>query len=159
MRKRKWDSYSSGEELFGLPITHYPELERTQEEIVMLDKLYRWATWGGWVVGEAVSACLPSRCMPATFIPPVSCPCLPSLTHPACLPCLFLPCPLDSLPFSTLCPPCSLYVSVITTIRGYGDFLWVDVVEKIDAMATQVRRWLPVGVVGLGGAVAGMAAG
>jgi hypothetical protein len=50
-------------------------------------------------------------------------------------------------------------VSVITTIRGYGDFLWVDVVEKIDAMATQVRRWLPVGVVGLGGAVAGMAAG
>jgi hypothetical protein len=41
VRKRKWDSYSSGEELFGLPITQYPELERTQEEIVMLDKLYR----------------------------------------------------------------------------------------------------------------------
>jgi hypothetical protein len=31
-------------------------------------------------------------------------------------------------------------VSVITTIRGYGDFLWVDVVEKIDAMASQVRQ-------------------
>lgn len=42
VRKRKWDSYSSGEELFGLPVTQYPELERTQEEIVMLDKLYRW---------------------------------------------------------------------------------------------------------------------
>ena len=41
VRKRKWDSYSSGEELFGLPVTQYPELERTQEEIVMLDKLYR----------------------------------------------------------------------------------------------------------------------
>lgn len=26
----------------------------------------------------------------------------------------------------------SLYVTVITTIRGYGDFLWVDVVEKVD---------------------------
>jgi hypothetical protein len=27
---------------------------------------------------------------------------------------------------------------VITTIRGWGDYLWVDVVEKIDAMGTQV---------------------
>ena len=41
MRQRKWDSYRSGEELFGLPVTQYPELERTQEEINMLDKLYR----------------------------------------------------------------------------------------------------------------------
>jgi dynein heavy chain len=40
-RKRKWEAYSSGEELFGLPVTQYPELYRTQEEIVMLDKLYR----------------------------------------------------------------------------------------------------------------------
>lgn len=32
----------------------------------------------------------------------------------------------------------SLYVSVITTIRGYGDYLWVDVVERVDAMGSQV---------------------
>ncbi|PSC73956.1 flagellar outer dynein arm heavy chain gamma [Micractinium conductrix] len=75
VRRRKWDSYSSGEELFGLPVTQYPELERTEEEIVMLDKLY------------------------------------------------------------------SLYVAVITTIRGWGDLLWVDVVEKIDAMSTQVNEF------------------
>ena len=37
---------------------------------------------------------------------------------------------------------CSLYVSVITTIRGYGDYLWVDVVEKIDAMGSQVTPWM-----------------
>lgn len=41
VRKRKWDSYRSGEELFGLPVTQYPELERTEEEVTMLDKLYR----------------------------------------------------------------------------------------------------------------------
>lgn len=35
-------------------------------------------------------------------------------------------------------PPRSLYVLVITTIRGWGDYLWVDVVEKIDAMGSQV---------------------
>lgn len=40
VRKRKWDSFCSGEELFGLPVTQYPELERTEEEIAMLDKLY-----------------------------------------------------------------------------------------------------------------------
>ena len=34
--------------------------------------------------------------------------------------------------------PRSLYVSVITTIRSYGDYLWVDVVERVDAMASQV---------------------
>jgi len=45
VRKRKWDSYRSGEELFGLPVTQYPELERTEEDITMLDKLYRWG-WG-----------------------------------------------------------------------------------------------------------------
>ncbi|KAL4452763.1 hypothetical protein ABPG75_008425, partial [Micractinium tetrahymenae] len=75
VRKRKWDSFSSGEELFGLPVTQYPELERTEEEITMLDKLY------------------------------------------------------------------SLYVSVITTIRGWGDYLWVDVVENIDAMGSQANEF------------------
>ena len=38
-------------------------------------------------------------------------------------------------------PPCSLYVAVITTIRGYGDVLWVDVVERVDAMGSQVVGW------------------
>ena len=41
VRKRKWVGYSDGEELFGLPVTQFPELERTEEEITMLDKLYR----------------------------------------------------------------------------------------------------------------------
>lgn len=40
MRKRKWENYSSGEELFGLPVTLYPELEQTEKEIQMLDRLY-----------------------------------------------------------------------------------------------------------------------
>ena len=40
VRKRKWDSLSSGEELFGLQTTPYPELEQTEKEIAMLDRLY-----------------------------------------------------------------------------------------------------------------------
>lgn len=40
VRKRKWENYSSGEELFGLPVTLYPELEQTEKEIQMLDRLY-----------------------------------------------------------------------------------------------------------------------
>ena len=32
----------------------------------------------------------------------------------------------------------SLYVTVITTIKGYGDYFWVDVVEKVDEMGEQV---------------------
>jgi hypothetical protein len=40
VRKRKWESYSSGEELFGLKVTPYPELEQTEKEINMLDRLY-----------------------------------------------------------------------------------------------------------------------
>ncbi len=34
---------------------------------------------------------------------------------------------------------CRLYVNVITTIKGYGEFLWVDVVEQIDSMTEQVN--------------------
>ncbi|PNH08753.1 Dynein gamma chain, flagellar outer arm [Tetrabaena socialis] len=75
VRKRKWENYSSGEELFGLPVTQYPELEQTEREIQMLDRLY------------------------------------------------------------------SLYVNVITTIKGYGDYFWVDVVEKIDEMGEQVLQY------------------
>ena len=40
VRKRKWVSYVSGEELFGLPITQYDGLEKTEKEITMLDRLY-----------------------------------------------------------------------------------------------------------------------
>jgi hypothetical protein len=40
VRKRKWENYSSGEELFGLPVTPYPELEASEKEIQMLDRLY-----------------------------------------------------------------------------------------------------------------------
>lgn len=32
-----------------------------------------------------------------------------------------------------------LYVAVIGTIRGYGDYFWVDVVEQMDAMLEQVN--------------------
>ena len=39
-RQRKWDSYCEGEELFGLPITQYPELEACKSELELLDKLY-----------------------------------------------------------------------------------------------------------------------
>ena len=77
VRKRKWEAYSSGEELFGLSVTQYPELETTEKEVQMLDRLY------------------------------------------------------------------SLYVTVISTIKGYGDYFWVDVVEQVDSMAEQVylTRW------------------
>ncbi len=39
------------------------------------------------------------------------------------------------------CAPRSLYVNVITTIRGFGDFFWVDVVEQIDTMTEQVNNF------------------
>jgi len=75
VRKRKWVNYSSGEELFGLTVTQYPELEKTEQEIQMLDRLY------------------------------------------------------------------SLFVTVITTINGYGEFFWVDVMTQIDAMSEQVLQF------------------
>jgi len=40
IRNRKFNSYNSGEALFGLPNQSYPDLERTQKEIELLDKLY-----------------------------------------------------------------------------------------------------------------------
>ena len=44
VRKQKWDSYSKGEELFGLAVTKYPGLEKTEEEIQLLDRLYSCVT-------------------------------------------------------------------------------------------------------------------
>ena len=40
MRKRKWSSYTSGEELFGLAITNFEGLAATEQELTMLDSLY-----------------------------------------------------------------------------------------------------------------------
>jgi dynein heavy chain len=38
---RKYQTYSGGEELFGLPITEYPELQRVRKELALLQKLYQ----------------------------------------------------------------------------------------------------------------------
>ncbi len=43
MRKRKWDSYCSGEELFGLPVTQYEGLQQTERELALLSRLYSCA--------------------------------------------------------------------------------------------------------------------
>ena len=37
-----------------------------------------------------------------------------------------------------VCVLCRLYVNVITTIKGYGNYLWVDVVAQIDRMGEEV---------------------
>ena len=72
VRARKWRNYCSGEELFGLSVTQYPEMEKTEKEISMLTRLY------------------------------------------------------------------DLYTDVLTTISGYADILWVDVVANIEGMSEQV---------------------
>ena len=38
-RERKWNTYSDGEDLFGLPVTEYPELVKTKKELEFLDRL------------------------------------------------------------------------------------------------------------------------
>lgn len=38
---RKYQTYSGGEELFGLPMTEYPELQRIRKELNLLQKLYQ----------------------------------------------------------------------------------------------------------------------
>ena len=43
-RERKWEAYVAGEQLFGLAVTQYPELERTKAELQLLDKLYNLYT-------------------------------------------------------------------------------------------------------------------
>jgi dynein heavy chain len=34
-----------------------------------------------------------------------------------------------------------LYANVVSTIKGYGDYFWVDVVEKIDEWGEQVQQF------------------
>jgi dynein heavy chain len=40
VRRRKFDSYYSGETLFGLPHQSYAALDETRKEIELLEKLY-----------------------------------------------------------------------------------------------------------------------
>jgi dynein heavy chain len=40
IRKRRFDSYNSGETLFGLPNKQYPELIKTEKELQLLSQLY-----------------------------------------------------------------------------------------------------------------------
>ena len=37
---RRFQTYSGGEELFGLPVTDYPDLHRIKKELGLLQKLY-----------------------------------------------------------------------------------------------------------------------
>lgn len=72
---RKYITYSGGEELFGLPITEYPELQQIRKELNLLQKLY------------------------------------------------------------------SLYNSVIDTVNGYYDMLWLDVnIEKINSEIAEFQN-------------------
>ncbi len=38
---RKYNTYHGGEELFGLPVTDYPDLQRIKKELTLLQKLYQ----------------------------------------------------------------------------------------------------------------------
>ena len=38
---RKFQTYSGGEELFGLTVTDYPDLQRIRKELNLLQKLYQ----------------------------------------------------------------------------------------------------------------------
>lgn len=38
---RKYQTYSGGEELFGLEVTEYPEIQRIRKELNLLQKLYQ----------------------------------------------------------------------------------------------------------------------
>lgn len=40
-RRPLWVNFGNGEQLFGLPVTPFPSLQRTSDEIVMLQRLYR----------------------------------------------------------------------------------------------------------------------
>ena len=39
-KDRKWNTYADGEDLFGLPVTEYPELVKSKKELELLDRLY-----------------------------------------------------------------------------------------------------------------------
>jgi dynein heavy chain len=38
---RKYQTYNGGEELFGLEVTQYPDLQRIRKELNLLQKLYQ----------------------------------------------------------------------------------------------------------------------
>ena len=38
--ERKWSTYADSEDLFGLPVTQYPELVKSKKELELLDRLY-----------------------------------------------------------------------------------------------------------------------
>lgn len=145
VRKRKWENYSSGEELFGLQVTSYPELEQTEKEVTMLDRLYRWvrSLKGALCLCSLNStsthfkflhvyivhilACLAAAPWAVCTAPTKTAASLLKARTSATSDCAFI--------------ARSLYVTVISTIRGYGDFFWVDVVEKVDEWGEQVLQY------------------
>ncbi len=40
VKRKRWENLRNGEELFGLCVTQFPELEQIGDEITMLDRLY-----------------------------------------------------------------------------------------------------------------------
>ena len=139
VRKRKWESYSRGEELFGLTVTKYEGLEKCEEEIAMLDRLYSCALrppvlWH--------SAGLPAWKGRTIFTvragwagQPAGCTCGRAALWPGALMRQAVSCAAGE----QLLLVRRLYVNVITTIKGFGDLMWTDVVAQIDAMGDQVN--------------------
>eukprot|EP00879_Flechtneria_rotunda_P029325 GHRR01031685.1.p1 GENE.GHRR01031685.1~~GHRR01031685.1.p1 ORF type:complete len:143 (-),score=37.91 GHRR01031685.1:157-585(-) len=63
-----------------------------------------------------------------------TCSCLPAV-------CFELLLTISALLAAGIVAPRSLYVTVISTIKGYGDYFWADVVEKVDEWGEQVLQY------------------
>lgn len=63
VRKRKWDSYASGEELFGLVITQYEGLQQTEKELALLNRLYSCALLDECICMFIASLPVPVACV------------------------------------------------------------------------------------------------